>query len=178
VVWFGESLDPRVLDACFTASAAAQVMLVVGTSGVVYPAAPGGDMLKAQYDFPSLEGSILHEMSIARSLLDIVLEEAGRNGLSRVTSVSVRVGALVAVVPESLEFCFEVLTEDTVAAGAELHLEEVGAPARCAVCGLEFEARSALVLCPECEEPALVDPERGRELMLTGIEGETGEEHE
>lgn len=39
VVWFGESLDPRVLDAVQEALKQAQVMLVVGTSAVVQPAA-------------------------------------------------------------------------------------------------------------------------------------------
>lgn len=39
VVWFGESLDPDVLGAAFSAARAADVCLVVGTSGVVQPAA-------------------------------------------------------------------------------------------------------------------------------------------
>src|SRR5262245_47530584 len=39
VVWFGESLDPNLLDAATTAIEAADVVLVVGTSAVVYPVA-------------------------------------------------------------------------------------------------------------------------------------------
>lgn len=39
VVWFGESLDPRVLEAAARWSEAADVCLVVGTSAVVEPAA-------------------------------------------------------------------------------------------------------------------------------------------
>jgi NAD-dependent deacetylase len=39
VVWFGESLDPTVLEAAFAASQSCQVMLVIGTSAVVQPAA-------------------------------------------------------------------------------------------------------------------------------------------
>ncbi len=39
VVWFGESLDPQILQAAFDAAARADVCLVVGTSAVVYPAA-------------------------------------------------------------------------------------------------------------------------------------------
>lgn len=39
VVWFGESLDERILDAAWKAAASCQVMLVVGTSAVVQPAA-------------------------------------------------------------------------------------------------------------------------------------------
>ena len=39
VVWFGESLDPAVLDAAFAAASEVDLCLVVGTSAVVEPAA-------------------------------------------------------------------------------------------------------------------------------------------
>jgi len=39
VVWFGESLDPSHLETAYAALEACDVLLVVGTSGLVYPAA-------------------------------------------------------------------------------------------------------------------------------------------
>jgi NAD-dependent deacetylase len=39
VVWFGESLPPRAIESADRASRAASVVLVVGTSSLVYPAA-------------------------------------------------------------------------------------------------------------------------------------------
>ena len=39
VIWYGESLPEDVLEAAFTASATCDIMLVVGTSAVVQPAA-------------------------------------------------------------------------------------------------------------------------------------------
>jgi len=39
IVWFGESLPPAVLEAAFDAARRAELMLVVGTSGIVQPAA-------------------------------------------------------------------------------------------------------------------------------------------
>jgi NAD-dependent deacetylase len=42
VVWFGEMLDPQVLDQAYRALEACQVMMVIGTSGVVQPAASMG----------------------------------------------------------------------------------------------------------------------------------------
>ena len=39
IVWFGESLPPDVLKAAFDAARRAELMLVVGTSGIVQPAA-------------------------------------------------------------------------------------------------------------------------------------------
>jgi len=39
IVWFGESLDPGDLDRCYKGLARCEVLLIIGTSGVVYPAA-------------------------------------------------------------------------------------------------------------------------------------------
>lgn len=39
VVWFGENLPGRILDSAWRAAERADIVLVVGTSGVVYPAA-------------------------------------------------------------------------------------------------------------------------------------------
>ena len=39
IVWFGESLDPGVLDRAYDLSQSCQVMFVIGTSAVVHPAA-------------------------------------------------------------------------------------------------------------------------------------------
>lgn len=39
IVWFGESLDPKDLARCAAALQSCDVLLVIGTSGVVYPAA-------------------------------------------------------------------------------------------------------------------------------------------
>jgi NAD-dependent deacetylase len=42
VVWFGEMLDPMILDQAHRALETSQVMMVIGTSGVVQPAASMG----------------------------------------------------------------------------------------------------------------------------------------
>lgn len=39
IVWFGESLDSEVLGASFSAVESCDVLLIIGTSGLVYPAA-------------------------------------------------------------------------------------------------------------------------------------------
>jgi NAD-dependent deacetylase len=39
VVWFGEALEPRVLERAFAAAREADVVIVAGTSSLVYPAA-------------------------------------------------------------------------------------------------------------------------------------------
>jgi NAD-dependent deacetylase len=46
VVWFGEMLEPHVLDAAYEAIGSCDLMLVIGTSGTVQPAASMGVQAK------------------------------------------------------------------------------------------------------------------------------------
>ena len=46
IVWFGESLDPEDLQKSFEALRTCEVLLIIGTSGVVYPAASFGPVAK------------------------------------------------------------------------------------------------------------------------------------
>jgi len=51
VVWFGEMLDPMILDQAHRALETSQVMMVIGTSGVVQPAASMGATAKRRGAF-------------------------------------------------------------------------------------------------------------------------------
>ncbi len=117
----------------------------------------------------------LHELSIAESLLEIVVDESKKHGLERVNKIKLQIGEFAAVVAESLTFCFEMVSRDTVASGALIEIESVGVVARCDVCDLSFEVQDQVFLCPRCGEPAL-ELLSGRELSVMSIEGVTGEE--
>lgn len=70
VVWFGESLDADVLSRAIEEAEAADVMLVIGTSGLVYPAAALPDLARSN-------GATIIEINIETTPLsesaDIVL---------------------------------------------------------------------------------------------------------
>lgn len=116
----------------------------------------------------------MHEMSIAQSLLDIVQDEGRRHRLKKVSTIKLQVGAMAAVVSESLMFCFELLSQETIASGASLEIETVPVVARCSGCGELFEVEDHVFLCPQCGQPTL-DLVSGRELSVSSIEGETGD---
>jgi len=48
VVWFGEGIDPRVMETATHAAAACTVFVVVGTAGVVHPAAGLADLARGR----------------------------------------------------------------------------------------------------------------------------------
>ncbi len=78
----------------------------------------------------------MHELSISSAIVDTALRHAGGRP---VTAVQMRVGALRQVVPESLDFYFEIVARDTPCEGATLELEIVPALMSCQVCGCEWD---------------------------------------
>ena len=51
----------------------------------------------------------MHEVGVMQSALEIALEQAGRQGAGRIDCIALRVGMLSGVVPEALEFAFDVV---------------------------------------------------------------------
>jgi hydrogenase nickel incorporation protein HypA/HybF len=86
----------------------------------------------------------LHELSIAQAIVDTVSEAVGDE---RVTEVVLEVGALSLVVPDALQFCFELATADTPLAGARLTILQTPGEARCRVCQARVAMRAALGRC-------------------------------
>lgn len=107
----------------------------------------------------------MHEMAITQSVVEAVCEHAAGR---RVHSVKLEVGALCAVVPDSMQFCFELATEGTVADGARLDLNVQPGEARCRSCGKTFELPDLILLCP-CGS-ADVEVMAGRELRILSME--------
>ena len=103
----------------------------------------------------------MHELSLASAIVDTVERHAhGRE----VSVISMRLGALRQVVPDSLEFYVELVGRGTVCEGAVLELELVPARLRC--CGGEWEPPS--FRCPSCGGGGAVVS--GDEFMVESIE--------
>jgi hydrogenase nickel incorporation protein HypA/HybF len=111
----------------------------------------------------------VHELSIAQSVVDIVLQHVPDDRGGEVRTVHVRVGRLSGVVPDSLEFCFEAIVRDTRFAGARLAIESVPVRCRCARCESSFEVEPPAFFCPGCGQSG-VEVLAGNELQVVGIE--------
>ncbi|MGE5509270.1 MAG: hydrogenase maturation nickel metallochaperone HypA [Chitinophagales bacterium] len=92
----------------------------------------------------------MHELAIATGIVELIQKEVAKRGLSKVTEVALVVGELTNVVPEALEFCFEVASQETAAAGAKLLIETRPITARCKACGTEFPVKNYSFICPAC----------------------------
>ncbi|HTZ45745.1 MAG TPA: hydrogenase maturation nickel metallochaperone HypA [Jatrophihabitans sp.] len=87
----------------------------------------------------------MHELAIAESMVDAVLEHTGT---AEVRAVRLEVGTLAGVLPDALRFCFELAADGTPLAGAQLDISEPGGLAHCRHCGADFGVDGLILLCP------------------------------
>jgi hydrogenase nickel incorporation protein HypA/HybF len=112
----------------------------------------------------------MHELSIVSSVVDSVTEALAAYPGAKVKEVRLRVGALSAVIEDSLQFCFEIATEDTLLAGSKLVVMIVPVVMHCAACNEDVELKSLQSFrCPKCGSP-VDDLRQGRELEIDSIE--------
>lgn len=104
-----------------------------------------------------------------QSTLDIAMEWAQRQGAERIERLGMRVGVLSGVVPDALQFAFEVLKHDTVAETAVLEVEYIPLRIYCTACDREFASDGFSHMCTECSG---FDTEvrQGRELEIMYVE--------
>jgi len=121
----------------------------------------------------------MHEFSICENIIRSAVSELGKVNppAKKLTKVTVVVGAMHQIVPENLHFAFEVLTRDTLAAGAKLELKPVPITARCLDCGWEGEIRQPLFLCGSCNSGE-IELLTGKELYLANLEIEQDDDDE
>jgi len=102
----------------------------------------------------------MHELAIADAIVAIATAHAGGR---KIETVEIRIGHLRQVVPDALEFAFELL-----APGVELKLEVVPAAGVCRVCGQESELPGFPLACEACGSLD-VELVRGEELLVDAL---------
>jgi hydrogenase nickel incorporation protein HypA/HybF len=119
----------------------------------------------------------MHEMGIALEIIDIATASIPPEARSvKVERVNLKIGKLSAVVPDSLRFCFDIVSKDTPLAGATLVIEETPVVARCKDCGVRWTIAEPVFTCQACESGSL-EILSGRELDIVSIEIAQEDEH-
>jgi len=111
----------------------------------------------------------MHELSIALDIIDFVQREITQRQLHNLSAVGVRIGALSAVDPESLEFGFTAASHGTSLENVKLVVEWIPAQIKCQACGHEHTTEQPEFVCPKCNS-ANVNIKRGYELEVAYLE--------
>ncbi len=111
----------------------------------------------------------MHEVSIMTEAMRVAVESAHAAGAGRITVLRLRVGTMSGVVPDAMRFAWDVVSRDTIAAGARLEIESVPAAGWCATCRAEFACADFFNECPRCHHVS-GEMRRGRELDIASVE--------
>lgn len=108
----------------------------------------------------------MHELSICSAIANTAAKHADGRPVAQVT---VQIGHLRQVVPDALQFSWEVVSDATTLKDAALVIEQVPAVVECAACGARTTLDLPILACGRCEgfDVKLVS---GEELVVVSID--------
>ena len=112
----------------------------------------------------------MHELSIARGIIDIAMKEAADKQLENIEEIGLKIGALTGVNSDALMFAFEAATVDTPLARTKLCVEFVEISGICQSCGRDIRVHDYAFICEHCGSTDLKIT-GGEELDITYLTG-------
>jgi len=117
----------------------------------------------------------MHEISIAESIVQIAEAKAREQNARSIQVIKLRLGTFTTIVPDALQFAFEICREGTLARDARLEIEIVPMVVRCVVCRASIEPlHGVCLLCEQCGFP--LEIVSGEELQIEYIEVDSDKE--
>ena len=113
----------------------------------------------------------MHEFSITQSILSVTLEKANEVQAKKVAKINLIIGELSGIVSECVQFYFDFLSKDTIAAEASLCFHQPPTRVQCRNCATTFSPDNLNWACPNCQEQQ-IEIISGRECYVDSIEVE------
>jgi hydrogenase nickel incorporation protein HypA/HybF len=107
----------------------------------------------------------VHELSITQSIVDTI---ADKTEDAKVIGILLEIGKFSGVVPDSVRFCFDLVTDGTRLQGARLDITEPPGRVHCRACQTDQELTDTIPLC-SCGS-ADVEIIDGRQLRIKSVE--------
>lgn len=111
----------------------------------------------------------MHELAVTESILEIAVKYAEQAQASRVTDLYLVIGRLSSIVDDSVQFYWDMLSENSLCAGSKLHFQRIPAQLVCIDCSTEYKLDGELCACPNCGS-AKVKVTSGDQFFLDSIE--------
>ncbi|AKS38330.1 hydrogenase nickel incorporation protein HypA [Anoxybacillus gonensis] len=99
----------------------------------------------------------MHEMALMGEIVQLIEQDAQLKQVKYVKKVELLVGTLSNVLPDALQFAFDVYkmqTNNCLTTDAELIIHIEKAKAVCAICGSQYEPVTKIAQCPACLLPS------------------------
>jgi hydrogenase nickel incorporation protein HypA/HybF len=94
----------------------------------------------------------MHELSVTQEIIDIAIDKAKESHAQRVVKINLVVGEMSSVVDDYIQFYFDFMSKDTLAAGAQLCFRKVPLEVKCRRCGEVFKPTEQPWHCPKCQK--------------------------
>jgi hydrogenase nickel incorporation protein HypA/HybF len=114
----------------------------------------------------------MHELSVTESILEISLRNANNANAKRITNLYLVIGQLASIIDESVQFYWDIISKDTIAAGAVLHFKKLPATLTCLDCSHQYNLGNNEFSCPKCNSDH-VKVVSGDEFYMEAIDIET-----
>lgn len=92
----------------------------------------------------------MHELSVTESILEIATKHAQQSGADKVTAINLVIGQLSSIVDDSVQFYWDIITENTICSGSILNFKRIPATFHCLDCNHEYQLNDILSPCPKC----------------------------
>lgn len=92
----------------------------------------------------------MHELSITESILKIAVEEGKAHNAKKVTGINIKMGVMSDLLPECINYYFDIISKDTIAEGAVINIEKVPLKIKCFDCNSISSINERSFRCPEC----------------------------
>lgn len=116
----------------------------------------------------------MHELAITERILNICLDEAKKQKLSKITAIHLQLGPFSGIVPDCIQMYLDLLAENTVVQGAVVKATVLPLKVRCRDCGRTAEITRQQIACPHCKSLRL-QMLSGNEFTIEHLEAETEE---
>jgi len=111
----------------------------------------------------------MHELAITKQITEIAIRYGEQNDASKITDLYLIIGDLSSVIDDSVQFYWDIIAEDTICEGANLHFERIPAKLQCQKCGHEYTLKeNEITYCPQCQSSD-VRIIQGKEFQLQSI---------
>ena len=111
----------------------------------------------------------MHELAITEQIVKIANKHGEKNKATQITDLFLVIGELSTGIDDSVQFYWDLITENTLCEGAKLHFKRIPAVFRCRDCNKEYGlVQGELTPCPHCQSSSM-DILQGKEFHLDSI---------
>lgn len=113
----------------------------------------------------------LHELTIIDNIIRICVDEAKKHKVSKILEIKIKIGELSGMVPEYIQYYFDIISKGTAAEKALLKIEKIPIEIKCNDCDMNSEVSLDNLICLYCRS-ANVQIIKGNGFIIESMEVE------